>query len=75
MDQSVRLSVLLHRPMAEYRIAFLNHGDVVFHSAHFDAHDDEAAKEHAKSQHRSSGIGKGYQIWAGDRHVHTEVYR
>jgi hypothetical protein len=60
--------------MAEYRVHFLNHGDRVYRVAHFDAPHDEAAKAHVAQQFRS-GIGKGYEIWEGDRHVHTEVYR
>ena len=73
VDQSRRLSVLLHKSM-EYRIHFLTHGHRAFRVDHFDAEHDEAAKAHA-SRHYRSGIGKGYEIWEGDRHVHTEVYR
>jgi hypothetical protein len=31
-------------------------------------------KAHA-NRHFRSGIGKGYEIWNGDRRVHTEVYQ
>ena len=59
--------------MAQYRARFVTHGDRVFGTEHFEAASDAHAIEHARQRYRS-GIGKGYEIWDGDRRVHTEVY-
>ena len=59
--------------MGQYRAHFVTHGDRVFGVEHFDAESDAHAIEHARALF-TSGIGKGYQIWADDRHVHTEVF-
>jgi hypothetical protein len=56
-----------------YDIRFITHGDDVFSSTRFEAEHDEAAKDHANRQLRS-GIGKGHEIWDGDRLVHREIY-
>ena len=60
--------------MSKYRAHFLNHGNSVWRVEHFIAEYDGAAKLHAARNFRS-GIGKGYEIWDGERLVHTEVYR
>lgn len=59
--------------MGQYQAQFLTHGNRVFGREHFDAETDGHAIEHARQRYRS-GIGKGYEIWDGDRHVHTEVF-
>jgi len=56
-----------------YRIVLVNHADVVFSSREINADDDNAARTRARTEFRS-GIGKGYQIWDGDRLVHSQVY-
>jgi hypothetical protein len=60
--------------MAKYLVHFLNHGNSVWRVEHFIALNDKAATEHTSQVYRSS-VGKGYEIWEGDRLVHTEVYR
>lgn len=59
--------------MALYRAHFLNHGGHVFSVTHFDAEDDEEAKAYAAAAFEST-VGKGYEIWQGDRLVHVEDY-
>lgn len=60
--------------MAGYRIDFMNHSNRVFRAELFEANNDDHARELARQLYRS-GIGRGYRIWAGERHVHTEIYR
>jgi len=60
--------------MALYRIHFVTHSDDIFGTEYFDSEEDTQAINQAFSVYRS-GIGKGYEVWQGDRHVHTEVYR
>ncbi|HTF44342.1 MAG TPA: hypothetical protein VK641_10610 [Terriglobales bacterium] len=59
--------------MPQYFILFLTHGDDVFGSHQFAAPDDTAAVTYAQAVYRST-IGRGYEIWRGVRHVHTEIY-
>jgi hypothetical protein len=59
--------------MQRYFILFLTHGDRIFGSDEFTAADDAAAVMHAEEVYRTS-IGKGFEIWRGDRHVYTETY-
>ena len=59
--------------MPLYEARFFTHGNQIFGSANFTAAHDDAAKEHA-NKHLRSGIGKGHQIWEGERLVHTEIY-
>jgi hypothetical protein len=59
--------------MARYRIQFLNHANDIFGFEIFDADGDEQAIDRAALVY-SSNIGKGYEIWDGDRRVHVESY-
>ena len=59
--------------MASYRAHFLNHGGHVFSVEDFHAEHDEAAKAYAAEVFQST-IGKGYEIWQGDRLVHAEDF-
>ena len=59
--------------MPSYRADFLDHGGNVFSVTHFDAEHDDAAKAYAADVFEST-IGKGYEIWHGDRLVHVEDY-
>jgi hypothetical protein len=59
--------------MALYRAHFLDHGGNVFSVEDFDAEHDEAAKTYAAEVFQST-IGKGYEIWHGDRLVHAENF-
>ena len=58
--------------MSTYRVRFLNHGERVFATENFEAGSDQHAIELARSRYRT-GIGKGYEIWRGDLHIHTEI--
>ena len=60
--------------MPQYRAEFMNHGGHVYRIVEFEAEHDEQAKERAKREF-SSGIGFGYEIRDGNRHVHTEQFR
>jgi len=60
--------------MAPYRAQHVTHADYIFSVDHFVAEHDQAAIKHA-AQVLRSGIGKGYEIWQGDRLVHVENYR
>lgn len=60
--------------MPLYRVHFLDHGGRIFGADEMEcAHDDEAI-ERARQVHRH-GIGKGYEIWQAERHIHTETRR
>jgi len=59
--------------MALYRAHHLDHGGRAFSVTDFEAENDEAAKEYAEHVFRSS-IGKGYEIWHGDRRVHAQKH-
>ncbi len=61
------------RTLSQYRAQFLTHGGKIFRVESLRAEDDDAAITRAKQEFRS-GIGMGYEIWNGDRHVHTELY-
>ena len=59
--------------MALYRAHFLDHGGNVFSAEDFHAEHDEAAKAYAAAVFQTT-IGKGYEIWHGDRLVHAENF-
>ena len=59
--------------MALYQIHFLSHGHRIFSGELFVAETDESAIAHADAIYRT-GIGRGFEIWRGDHHVHTEIY-
>ena len=59
--------------MVVYEARFFTHGGQAFGSAKFEADHDDDAKEYANQRLRS-GIGKGHEIWQGDRLVHREIY-
>jgi hypothetical protein len=59
--------------MTLYRAHFLDHGGNVFSVEDFHAEHDEAAKSYAAEVFQST-IGKGYEIWQGDRLVHAEDF-
>jgi hypothetical protein len=54
-----------------YQICFKRHGGEIYSTADLDAHDDRHAIELARVRFRG-GPGNGYEIWQGERHVHTE---
>ncbi len=54
-----------------YRIRFKRHGGEVYSTADLDASDDQNAIELARVRF-PGGPGNGYEIWQGERHVHTE---
>lgn len=56
-----------------YDIHFIDHADRIFGSDSFDAANDAKAIELGRSLYRSN-IGRGHEIWQGDRHVYSEVY-
>jgi len=58
--------------MRSYRLDFVTHANRVYHSTEIQARDDEDARAQAKRL--KTRIGKGYNIWDGDRAVHTEIY-
>ena len=58
--------------MALYHIHFLDHADNIFGSEMFEAEHDKGAIERAQARYRS-GIGKGYEIWQGNRQIHSEL--
>ena len=59
--------------MALYRALFLDHGGNIFSVEPFEAEHDQAAKDYAAEVFQST-IGKGFEIWRGDRLVHMEDY-
>ena len=60
--------------MTRYDIRFINHAGMVFGAAEMHCTCDAEVIEKAHHLHRH-GIGKGYEIWDGPRHVHTETRR
>ena len=60
--------------MARYTIRFVNHGDRVFGTDEMECACDEEIITRARRIH-SHGIGKGYEIWEGERRVHSETHR
>lgn len=58
--------------MTPYQARFITHANRVFDTQDFEAESDDHAIRHAWERFRS-GIGKGYEIWSGDRHVHTQI--
>ena len=59
--------------MPLYQARFNAHSDNVFGSTNFEAEHDKSAKDHANRFLRT-GIGKGHEIWDGDRLVHREIH-
>jgi hypothetical protein len=70
----LRLGLAASKTMGAYRAQFFTHSDEIFGLAHFAADDDEGAISYANEK-LATGIGKGHQIWEGDRLVHTELYK
>ena len=68
-----RAHFLNHGSSVSYRAHFLDHGGHTFSVTHFDAQDDEAAKAYSAKAFECT-IGKGYQIWHGDRLVQVKDY-
>lgn len=56
--------------MVLYRALFVNHAGDVFSVADFEAEHDDAAILYAKRFY-VCGIGKGFEIWQGDRLIHA----
>jgi hypothetical protein len=61
------------RAMTRYHIRFLNHAGLVYGQEELCSPSDQTAIEQARRLHRH-GIGMGYEIWDGERHVHTESH-
>jgi hypothetical protein len=59
--------------MESYRARFLTHGGRVFGTEDFEADTDQHAIEYARKMF-STSIGKGHEIWQGERRIHTEIY-
>jgi len=60
--------------MPHYRIRFFDHSGRVFGTEEMDCAQDQLAIDKARELH-THGIGAGYEIWEGERHVHTEKLR
>lgn len=60
--------------MPLYRVHFLDHGGRIFGADEMECANDDEAIERARQVHRH-GIGKGYEIWQAERHIHTETRR
>jgi hypothetical protein len=60
--------------MALYEARFLTHGNEVFGREQFEAEHDDAARDYTNRVLRTP-VGKGHEIWHGDRLVHREIYR
>lgn len=56
-----------------YQIIFTDHAGAQYGSDTLVALDDAVAVEQARKRYRM-GIGAGYEIWHGDRLVHTERF-
>jgi hypothetical protein len=59
--------------MPIYEARFLTHGDDLFSKVRFHAAHDEAAIRYTNVALRTS-IGKGHEIWHGDRLGQREIY-
>lgn len=57
-----------------YSAYFIDHAGNIFSREYFEASDDERAVFYARVVFQS-GIGKGFEVWQGDRHLHTEIFR
>ena len=57
--------------MPLYRVHFVDHGDNVYSTDHFESDDDERAIAHARRLNVPS-IGAGFELWHGERLVHRE---
>lgn len=55
-----------------YRIRFIDHSGRVFGTEEMRCANDDEAIDEARRIHRH-GIGKGYEIWEGDRLVYRET--
>ncbi len=60
------------RAMSCYRIRFTDHSGRAFGTEEMVCASDAAAIEQARRIHRH-GIGKGYEIWDGERLVYRET--
>ena len=54
-----------------YHLLFQDYGGNIYSHANLLAENDNAAIDTARRLYRS-GIGAGYEIWGGGRHLHTE---
>ena len=59
--------------MPLYHCLFVDHGDNVYSRASFHADDDDAAVVYARTVYDNS-IGKGFELWQGDRLIHKHVH-
>jgi hypothetical protein len=59
-------------PMPLYDCRFIDHGDNVYSRASFHADHDDAAVDYARTVYHH-GIGKGFELWQGDRLIHRHV--
>ena len=60
--------------MPVYRIEFVDHADRIYSTTERWFRDDKEAIARSRDLFDSK-IGKGYSIWEGTRHVHTETLR
>lgn len=56
--------------MALYSILFLDRSDNIYTTHYSEQDDDEAAIEAAHSLNVLPDIGRGFEVWDGDRLVH-----
>ena len=56
----------------QYSLFFHDHAGRVFSHADFSAIDNDDAINVARKLYRT-GIGRGYEIWRTDHHIHTET--
>jgi hypothetical protein len=56
-----------------YQCLCVDHGDNVYSQANFHADCDDAAVDYARTVH-NNGIGKGFELWQGDRLIHKHVH-
>ena len=58
--------------MSKFCLYFFDHGGNIFGTDELQADDDDEAVQVAKTIFKC-GIGGGYDIWQGIRHVHLEM--
>lgn len=59
--------------MRQYNVRFLNHAGSVYGQEDMRSPSDDVVIEQARHLH-SHGIGMGYEIWDGERLVHTQTH-
>jgi len=57
----------------QYECRFINHANRVFSLVDFEAKNDSEAIRHALTVHWS-GVGKGFEIWKGNRLLRSVLY-